>query len=563
MNELEPLVLLVVGVVIVNGIAGRLRLPAPILLVVAGVAVSFIPGAPDYQVDPEIILTVLLPPLLYAAAVESSIIALRRMLQAITQLAVGMVLVTAFAVAIVLHSLLPAIPFAAAVALGAIVAPPDAVAAVAIARKAGLPRQVVTVLEGESLFNDASSLVLLRVAIAGIAAGSLAWGPAIGEFAWAAAGGVLIGALLGLLLSLIRRYIGSTLAITALSLVTPWLAYLIGERVEASGVLTVVVTGLVLGFRSPSDLPPEVRLTDGATWNALRYVLEGSVFALIGLQLWAIVTAPDIGRAPTLTIAAAVLATVILIRPAWIFLLAALAKLFRRRTIAPWRPLVAVSWAGMRGVVSLAAAQTLPLETPYRALLLTCTIAVILGTLVLQGLTLPAVIKLLRMPGDPVADTQRERAAARQEANQAISQRVEEVIVSESLPDSQARRMRAWAANRDWRGLTERLDSAGTDAGGRLDKVSNWRHELVGIERDVFISMRNSGRISEDVLRELQYDLDLEESLLDRRLEDATGHLSQLTAARDDWDSREDQATATGTLRLEPREDPRQERPDD
>jgi len=157
MSGLESVVFLVLGVVIVNGIAGRLRVPAPILLVVAGVAVSFIPGAPDYQVDPEIILTVLLPPLLYAAAVESSIIALRKMLQAITQLAVGMVLVTAFAVAVVLHAMIPDIPFAAALALGAIVAPPDAVAAVAIARRAGLPRQVVTVLEGESLFNDATS----------------------------------------------------------------------------------------------------------------------------------------------------------------------------------------------------------------------------------------------------------------------------------------------------------------------------------------------------------------------------------------------------------------------
>lgn len=552
MSELESVVFLIVGVVIVNGIAGRIRVPAPILLVVAGVAVSFIPGVPSFQVDPEIILAVLLPPLLYAAAVEASVIAIRRMLQAITQLAFGMVVVTAFAVAVVLHALIPDVPFAAALALGAIVAPPDAVAAVAIARRAGLPRGVVTVLEGESLFNDATSLVLLKVAVAGISLGSMAWGRAVGEFAWAAAGGVLIGVALGLVLSFVRRYIGSTLAITALSLVTPWLAYIIGESAQASGVLTVVVTGLVLGFRSPSDVPPEVRLTDGATWHALQYVLEGTVFALIGLQLWAIVTAPDIGRAPTLLTAAAVLATVILIRPVWIFFMTGLAHLVGRRGISPsWRPLVAVSWAGMRGVVSLAAAQTLPEDTPYRALLLTCTIFVILGTLVLQGLTLPAVIRMLKMPGDPVAATQRERAAARDEANQAIAARVEEVIKAEALPESQARRMRAWAANRDWRGLTERLDNSGDDAKDRLDRISGWRHELVGIERDVFVAMRNSGRISEDVLRELQYDLDLEESLLDRRLEDASGHLSQLTAARDDWDSRDDQATRTGIFRIQ------------
>ena len=555
MPELEPVVFLIVGVVIVNGIAGRIGVPAPILLVIVGVAASFIPGVPDYAVSPELVLTVLLPPLLFAAASESSVIAIRRMIRSITQLAVGMVIVTALAVAVVLQAVMPEIPFAAALALGAIVAPPDAVAAVAVARKAGLPRNVVTVLEGESLFNDATSLVLLRVAVVGVAAGSLAWGPALGEFAWAAAGGVLIGVLLGLVVSFVRRSVGSSLASTALSLVTPFLAYLLGERADASGVLTVVVTGLVLGYRSPFDLPPEVRLTVGATWKALQYVLEGSVFALIGLQLWAIVTAPDIGRAPTLMISGIVLATVILIRPFWIFLLAGIGRLFRRPGAPGWRPLVAVSWAGMRGVVSLAAAQTLPLDTPFRSLLLTCTIAVILGTLVLQGLSLPAVIRILHLPGDPKADVRRERAAAREEANQAIATRVEEVITADDLPVREAARMRAWAASRDWRGLTERLDNDGDGARERLDRISDWRHELVTIERDVFVTMRNSGRISEDVLRELQYDLDLEESLLDRRMDDATGHLSQLTAAHDDGDDR-DEPTATGRFRFRPPDHP-------
>jgi len=463
MPELQPVVFLIVGVVIVNGVAGRIRVPAPILLVIVGLAASFIPGVPAYEVSPELVLTVLLPPLLFAAASESSVIAIRRMIRSISQLAVGMVIVTALAVAVVLHAVIPEIPFAAALALGAIVAPPDAVAAVAVARKAGLPRNVVTLLEGESLFNDATSLVLLRVAVAGVAAGSLAWGPAVGEFAWAAAGGVLIGVLLGLALSFIRRYVDSSLASTALSLVTPFLAYLLGERVGASGVLTVVVTGLVLGYRSPFDLPPEVRLTLGATWKALQYVLEGSVFALIGLQLWAIVTAPDIGRAPTLLISGMVLATVILIRPIWIFFMAGAAWVVRRPGPFRWRPLIAVSWAGMRGVVSLAAAQTLPLDTPFRSLLLTCTIAVILGTLVLQGLSLPGVIRLLHLPGDPAADARRERAAARDEANLAIAARVEEVITSGDLPAQEAGRMRAWAANRDTAGASARRCSAGHD----------------------------------------------------------------------------------------------------
>jgi len=309
----------------------------------------------------------------------------------------------------------------------------------------------------------------------------------------------------------------------------------VGERAQASGVLAVVVSGLVLGFRAPFDLQPEVRLTMRATWNALQYVLEGSVFALIGLQLWAIVTAPDIGRVPVLLVSGAVLLTVILIRPIWIFSINAVARLLRRPGSFPsWRPLAAVSWAGMRGVVSLAAAQTLPFATPYRSLLLTCTIAVILGTLVVQGLTLPAVIRALHLPGDPVSDLAQERAAAQQEANRAIAARVEQVVADEALPAREADQMRAWAASRDWRGLTERLDRGGEDAGERLERISGWRHELVGIERDVFVAMRNSGRLSEEVLRELQYDLDLEEALLDRRMDDASGHLDQLRATRTD-----------------------------
>lgn len=547
MLELEPVVFLVVGVVIVNGIAGRIGLPAPIMLVIAGIAVSFIPGVPDFQVNPELVLTVLLPPLLFAAASEASVIAIRRLLRSITQLAVGMVIVTAFAVAVALHALVPDIPFAAALALGAIVAPPDAVAAVAVARRAGLPRNVVTVLEGESLFNDATSLVLLKVAVVGISLGTMSWGDAIGQFAWATAGGLLVGVLLGLLVSATRRIARSTLPTTALSLVTPFLAYQLGELVGASGVLAVVVTGLVLGFRAPYDLQPEVRLTLRATWAAIQYVLEGAVFALIGLQLWSIVTAPDIGRAPVLVISAAVLLTVILIRPIWIFLLDSISRLFRRPSgVGSRRSLVAISWAGMRGVVSLAAAQTLPLDTPYRSLLLTCTIAVILGTLVLQGLSLPTVIRMLRLPGDPVADIQRERSLAREQATQAIAARVDEVIATEHLPEREARRMRAWAAARDWRGLADTADD-GDEARQRLDKVSGWRHDLVGIERDVFVAMRNSGRISEDVLRELQYDLDLEEALLDRRMEAATGHLAQISAARDDSED----ATTTGSLRFQ------------
>ena len=535
MPDIGPVVLLILGVVAVNGLAGRIRVPAPILLVIVGVAVSFIPGMPVVQVDPELVLTVLIPPLLYAAASESSVVAIRTMLRSIFQLAVGMVLVTAFAVATVLYLLIPGIPFAAGLALGAIVAPPDAVAAVAVARRAGLPRRVVTVLEGESLFNDATSLVLLRVALVGIAVGSMSWGEAVLEFGWATAGGLLIGGAVGWLLSWGRRLSGSALATTAVSLVAPFVAYQLGERVEASGVLAVVTTGLVLGFRAPYDLAPEVRLTLRATWSTIQYVLEGTVFALIGLQLWAIVTAPDIGRRPVVLVSGAVLLTVILIRPLWIFLLNGIGRLFRRRgAFDDWRPLAAVSWAGMRGVVSLAAAQTLPLDTPYRPLLLACTIVVILGTLVLQGLSLPRVIRWLRFPGDPAAEIDAERMAARDEANRAIAPAVESDIAERKLPEDQARRMRLWVETRDWRRLAERRSTTIDETGRVLGGMADWNREMMRIERDVFVQLRNSGRLSEEVMREVQYGLDLEEALLDQRIEAMSGHLDQLRGQSDD-----------------------------
>lgn len=551
MSGLTPTIFLVLGVVLINGVAGRLGVPAPILLVVAGVGASFIPGVPHGNLDPDLVLNVLLPPLLYAAAVEGSVIAYRALLRPIVQLAVGMVLVTAFVVALVTAWLIPDLPFAAALALGAIVAPPDAVAAVAVARRAGLPQSVTTVLEGESLFNDATSLVLLKVAIGGIAAGSMAWGRASVELVWATAGGILVGLLCGVAVSWLRRSTSASLPVTAISLVVPFVAHDLGDRVGASGVLAVVVAGLVLGFRQPFDLQPEVRLTLGATWGTIRYVLEGAVFALIGLELWTILTAPEeVGGWSVVGIAGAVLATVMLIRPLWIFVSSYLLPRPRRQpstsdpayAVEPaptgWRPLAAVSWAGMRGVVSLAAALGLPLDTPFRNLLILCTLVVIIGTLGVQGVTLPAVIRALRLPAGP--DLLTERLQARQLAGREIRRRVEEEIAQHGVPPKEAERLRSWISFRSWQNLGDEQHRARGKDRDRpslntvtLDSVAHWRRTLMSIERDVFVSLRNSGRISEEVMRDVEYGLDLEEALLERRIDDATGHLDQLRAERD------------------------------
>ena len=536
MPELWAIIGLVVGVLAVTGLSTMSRVPAPILLLVAGFGASFIPGVPTYALDPDIVLFVLIPPLLYAAAVESGVVAIKRLVRPIVQLAFGMVIVTAAAVAVVVHLLLPAIPFGAALALGAIVAPPDAVSAIAVGRRVGLPRAVMTVLEGESLFNDATSLTLLRVALAAVGAGSISWGPAIGQFAWSVAGGFGVGLAVGFLLSLIRRVVGMPLTLTVLSLITPFVAYLIGEEIRASGVLAVVTAGLLLGYRSPVDVPARVRLTEQATWDALRFVVEGVVFALIGLQLWHIVTAVDASVSGVVVTIVAVLGTVIVVRPLWVFVGALLARIRRPRSAERAKNLAAVAWSGMRGVVSLAAAQTLPLDTPGRPVLLTCTVAVIVGTLVLQGLSLPWVIRRLRLSGDPRAQQDAERDAAWEEAAQAISSRIDEVAGQKGLPPRQVTMMHRWAAMRNWRSWSRAAAEDDTVAPlRRLAALQRWQREIVTIERDVFVQLRNSGRLSEEALRDLQRDLDLEEALLESRAadhpDDQEAHLEEMPAS--------------------------------
>ncbi|QNK81876.1 Na+/H+ antiporter [Nakamurella sp. PAMC28650] len=524
---LLPVVGLVLGVLLVNSAAVRIHVPPPIMLVAVAFAVSWIPGVPAFELKPEFVLAVLIPPLLFGAAFESSAVAIRRLVRPIFQLSVVLVLLTAFSVALVLRWVLPGIPFAAALALGAIVAPPDAVAAVALGRRVGLPRRLVSVLEGESLFNDATSLVTLKVSIAAIGATSVAWAPSLGEFAWASIGGLLIGTALGLALSFVRRRAVSPLSVTALSLMSPFAAYIAGEAAHASGVLVVVVTGLVLGYRSPREVPASVRLTENATWAALRFVLEGAVFALIGLQLRNIFASLDTAGHHVILAVVAVLLTVIVSRPVWLAVIHALVRLTPRTTEKVDTPgMVVLSWAGMRGVVSLAAAQTLPAQTPYRSLLLVSTIAVIIGTLMLQGLSLPWVVRRAGVAQNHREDDLRERAQAHAQAGEAINARVDELVDGGRVSDRQAELMRKWASLRDWRNWDD--DDESRAFGRRLSVLSDWRRALLGIERSVVVGLRDDGTLSEDVLQEMQHDLDLEEALLERRSEAVDGHLEEL-----------------------------------
>jgi monovalent cation/hydrogen antiporter len=519
MNDVALLVVLVVAVVAISKLAVALRVPAAVLLVFVGLAVAALPWVPAVDIDPEVVLFLLLPPLLFAAALRSSYVGLRQVRGAVLLLAVGLVLFTASAVAFAILPVLPGITLAAAFAVGAIVAPPDAVATTAVAKRTGMPRQTVTILEGESLFNDATALTTLRVAVTAVGAGAVTVWQVAADFSIAVVGGAAVGIAGALALGWVRRRGIDTLSGVALSVAAPFAAYLAAEEMRGSGVIAVVVMGLILGHRSSIEQSPEARITDEAIWKTTQFVLEGAVFVLIGLQLPAIIGDVEEPAGTVFTVCAVTLAVVVLARPLWIVGSLLLARLvpWLRLGRPNWSDVAVISWAGMRGVVSLAAAQSLPVEFPNRDLVLLVTTVVILGTLGLQGLTLPAVIRLVGVrPPDPRLDALA-IAYAQEEAVDAAVRRLDQLAVEQDLPPEMVVKLRTDAERRSllaW----ERLGRAdGGEPPSRL--YLRLRNEMLDAEREIFVRLRDSGDLDDDVLRRVQAELDLEQALLSRRVE--------------------------------------------
>jgi CPA1 family monovalent cation:H+ antiporter len=521
------LLLVVVGlvttVVAVSVVARRLGALAPILLVVAGLALSFVAAVPEVRLKPEIVLVGVLPPLLYVAAVETSVPAFRFNLRPILLLAVGLVLVTTVCVGYALHVLLPQVPLAATFALGAIVAPPDAVAATAVARRIGLPRRVVAILEGESLINDASALVLFRVAVAAATGHILTPLGVAGDTVLAAGGGVVIGGIGAVVLAWVHRRITDPLIDNSVSLLAPWLVYVPAEQVHASGVVAVVVTGLYLGHRYPTLMSAASRLQMEAFWRMVKFLLEGIVFLLVGLQLRFIVH--DLNAPLSLVVKATltVLAVLVLTRFLWMYPATYLVRLIprvrARDPAPPMRYPTVIAWAGMRGVVTLAAALALPPvlaggRSYPRDLFVWIAFSVIVGTLVLQGMTLPAVVRRLRIPRDDAKEDALAEASVQQAAARAARDRLDrEAGRDGQVPAAVLERLHTMLADRTnlaWERLGGRRRETPSEAYSRL------RRAMIDAERDVFRQARDEGRIPEEVLRRAQRDLDLEESLLYR-----------------------------------------------
>jgi monovalent cation/hydrogen antiporter len=517
------LILLVLGALMVTAVSRRLRVPAPLTLVVAGLAISAIPGVPNYELDPDLVLYGILPPLLYSAALDSSAIQIRANIRSIGLLAVGLVLFTTACVGVVAWWLVPGLPLPSALALAAVVAPPDAVAAVAIGRRLGLPRRVMTLLTGESLFNDATALTALRVAVAaGVGTGFSLWS-GLGGFVLTAAGGVVLGALLGRMVHHLRLRLREPKLESAVGLVVPFAAYALAEQLHSSGVLAVVVTGLYLGHHAP-QAGYATRLLDQAVWQSADTVLEAFVFALIGLQLPAVVR--GVGAVgPLLIAAAAVIATAVLARVVWVFpatyLPRMLSRRVRTRDPAPrWQVPAVISWAGMRGVVTLAAASAIPRVTdagapfPGRSEIIFLAFCVTVATLLLHGLTLPWVIRRLGVEGRESFQDALAEADAVHAATQAALERLE--TVSDGAPDSVTARLRRLAEHRS-HSVWERLGRPETELGEAPSAIyRRLRLEMLAAERQTLVGLRDAGRINDEVLSRTLRDLDLEEAMLSR-----------------------------------------------
>jgi monovalent cation/hydrogen antiporter len=519
----QVLVLLALAL-LVSALARRRGWSAPLLLVLVGLVVSFVPGVPVYELDPELVLLVFLPPLLYAAAWESSYLNLRQNLRAIGLLSVGLVLFTAFAVGYVMNALVPGLGLAAALALGAIVAPPDAVAATAIGREMGLPRRLITILAGESLINDATALTAYRVAVSAAMGGGFSLLGGIEEFGLAALGGAAIGLVGAVIVERLVRWLRDPLVENGLSLLTPFACYLAAEEIHASGVIAVVVAGLFLGHRAPRDLGYATRLQAESVWRIVSFGLESIVFLLIGLQVRAVADSlSDWPWSQLLLYSVAIVVTVIVVRFAWVFpatyLPSRLSRAIRERDPAPpWQWAVVVSWAGMRGVVSLAAAFALPIDFPQRDLILFLTFVVVIATLVGQGFTLPKVIRRLGVTASESLQDNLAEADAQQRAARAAIERLDQIVEEEgNISGDIVQNLRDKAEIRTF-GAWERLGGGRGHANSETPTATyrRLRRAMLEAERDVFVQLRDDRRIDDEVLRRVLFELDLEEAMLAR-----------------------------------------------
>lgn len=523
-QELWQLVGLLVGVGVLVVLAPVLRIPYPILLVLGGLALAFVPGMPKFELPPDVILLGFLPPLLYSSAFFTSVRELRANLRPISLLSIGLVAATMAGVAVVAHALVDDLTWPAAFVLGAIVSPTDPIAATSIGRRLGVPRRLVTVIEGESLVNDASALVFYRAAVVAAVAGTFSLWEAGAQLVVNALGGIAIGLVVGYLVRQVRKRLNDPPTEITVALVTAYLAYLPAEALGVSAVLAVVTVGLYMGWHTPELTNAETRLHGEAFWTILTFILNAALFALVGLQIPRVLDELEGWSTSELVLSATgVCAAVILIRLAFVFPLAYVPRFLFRRIRArdpypTWRIPLVLGWAGMRGGVSLAAALAIPLTIeggapfPGRDIIIFLASCVILATLVLQGLTLPLLIKLVGLEDDGAAGT--EEAKARIRAAEAALVRLEELAEAGEIREDTVERIRGSYIFRADR-FRERLDDDRSEIEDRSQAFQQVRRELLRAEEQAVVELRRAGVISDEVMHRILRDLALEELRLD------------------------------------------------
>jgi len=516
---------LLVAVAGLSALARILSVPYPIVLVVGGALFGFVPGLPDVNLDPEIVLLVFLPPLLYRASIFANFNDLRASVRSLTFSTVGLVLATMCAVALAAHALIPGLPWEAAFVLGAVVSPTDPLAAASIMRRLGVPRRMVSSIEGEGLFNDATALVAYRVAVAAVVVGSFSLAEAGLRFVLGAAGGVAIGLAVGWIVAEIRKRTADAQVSITISLLTGYAAFVPADAIGASGVLATVTAGIYMGIRGPQILPPRIRLQGGFVWDILDFIINAILFVLVGLQLRVVIDGLSGYSAVTLGgYALAVAVVVVGTRFAWFFTMPYLIRAIdrrpaqrARRVSARWR--VVLAWSGMRGAVSLAVALALPLTTdaggefPKRDLIIFLTFAVILFTLVVQGLSLPALVRRLGVT-DGGADSS-EEVRARLVATKAALAQIDVLADEEWTRDETVERMRALYEYRKRR-FAARAGKIEDDGYEDRSLAFQQMVQLVlRAQREALLRMRRDGELSNEMMNLIIRELDIEESRLE------------------------------------------------
>ena len=524
MEHIELIVFgLLVAIAALAVLARIVHVPYPVTLVVGGAVIGFLPGVPSVELDPDLVLLIFLPPLLYGAAFFTSVRDLRRNAKPIAMLSIPLVLVTMGAVALVAHHAI-GLDWGPALVLGAIVSPTDAVAPAEIMRRIGAPRRLITIIEGENLTNDWTALVLYRFAIAAVVTGSFSAWETIPKFIGTGVGGVAIGLAAGRVIREVRARIDDPPIEITISILSGYAAYLPAEELGLSGVIAAVTVGLYMGWHTPQLTTPLMRLQGVAVWEMLTFILNALLFLLVGLQLPSVIDGLSGSTTAELVLwGLLVSGVVITVRLLWMFVIPYAVQMADRRTgpdprRAPPAERLAVGWAGMRGSVSLAAALAIPLQTdaaaafPDRELIIFLAFGAILVTLVGQGLTLSPLITWLGLMDDGVEE--REERIARQRLAEAGLVRIEEIGEPDWITPESVGRARSMLDYRRRR-FGALVDG---DADGYEERTSAWRrlmYELFEAQREQLVGMRNRGEISDEVRRKIERDLDLEESRLE------------------------------------------------